>query len=482
MRRLLWLKAAMLVIVMSSFSCERGAEQKPGYLKVSPDGAQSVAAADTGVTFNVESDLAWDVAVAGDGFSADRASGSGNAAVVVTFGENPSTAHARTGKVTFTAIDENAPGGKHTVSVEITQAKKTAVEPGYLAVFIDEDDVAFDTRSIALSIETDMEWRITARHLSPEFSTPWQITPSSEGGEGYGEVALRFEVNYEYDRQAEVTVTAGDLSRSVTIMQRGRLGGTDFPQWSELPSIELDPNTFFYTHYTQLNGERVRNYSVFYDRSTYISYWIAYPLHRAYTIKNTARTDAWSYDPMLPQSYQTGIKKGYGDYDRLKYDKGHQVASADRLATREMNEQTFYSTNMTPQKANLNQGTWAGLEDFLRTHAEKIQDTVWVVTGAVLRTESGNEQITYITNVNDNKQIPVPNYYYKVALKKKAGNSYTSIGFWMEHHNNYSSGDSYRNYIKTVRDIERLTGFDFFANLPVSEQDAFETVVGDGWF
>jgi len=264
----------------------------------------------------------------------------------------------------------------------------------------------------------------------------------------------------------------------VTITQRGRLGGTDFPRWTELPSIELDPNTFFYTHYTQLNGNRVRNYSLFYDKSTYTSYWIAYPLHPAYSEKNYDRTDKWAFDPAIPSSYQTSLTKGYGNFDVLNYSRGHQIASADRVATEEMNIQTFYSTNSTPQKQGLNGGRWASLESFLRGKAESIKDTVWVVTGAILQTVSGGEQITYITNVNDNKQIPVPNFYYKVAVRRMGG-SYSGIGFWME---NVDQGTDFKNYTKPIREIEQLTGFDFFSNLPVSDQNAFETVVGDGWF
>ena len=45
-----------------------------------------------------------------------------------------------------------------------------------------------------------------------------------------------------------------------------------------------------------------------------------------------------------------------------------------------------------------------------------------------------------------------------------------TISFWMEHSEN--PNDNYTNYATSVAEIERLTGFDFFANLPADIQAA----------
>lgn len=65
-----------------------------------------------------------------------------------------------------------------------------------------------------------------------------------------------------------------------------------------------------------------------------------------------------------------------------------------------------------------------------------------------------------------------------VKVRRDASNKVTSamtIGFWMEHRE-YSndSYNSYTNYATSVAEIERLTGFDFFANLPADIQAAAE--------
>ena len=132
--------------------------------------------------------------------------------------------------------------------------------------------------------------------------------------------------------------------------------------------------------------------------------------------------------------------------------------------------QTFYATNSTPQIQNgFNSGIWSTLEGDVRTLAQQQTDTVYVVTGAILRTVTGNETITYIKPAKDTKNCPVPNYYYKVLLKVKREasgkiSSASTVGVWLPHR--VYSGESYQSYTKSVAEIEALTGYNFFANLP----------------
>lgn len=65
------------------------------------------------------------------------------------------------------------------------------------------------------------------------------------------------------------------------------------------------------------------------------------------------------------------------------YDRGHIVASADRLYSKEANEQTFYYTNMSPQRHNLNTGVWLQLEKLVQEWARsgRLRDKLYVVKG-----------------------------------------------------------------------------------------------------
>jgi len=63
--------------------------------------------------------------------------------------------------------------------------------------------------------------------------------------------------------------------------------------------------------------------------------------------------------------------------------------------------------------------------------------------------------------------VAVPQAYYKVLLRYKAGTAnggYSAIGFWMEN-KSYGSETLSKAFAKTIDEIEGLVGIDFFINL-----------------
>ena len=231
---------------------------------------------------------------------------------------------------------------------------------------------------------------------------------------------------------------------------------------------------------THFISDNERNYTFLYDPEMYASYWVAYPLAKGHL--STGRKDSFAYDPDIPTSKQTDIKHGgYGvEYaENNPYARGHQIPNADRNASATAQAQTYYATNMTPQIQNgFNGGIWSNLEDAVRGAVPSNEsDSLYVVTGASFKTVGGSETITYITNSNDGKSLPVPNYYWKVVLKVKRDGmtvtDATAVGLWLPHQPH--TGSSYTSFVKTVDQIEALTGFDFFANLPSELQTSAET-------
>ena len=132
-----------------------------------------------------------------------------------------------------------------------------------------------------------------------------------------------------------------------------------------------------------------------------------------------------------------------------------------------MQLQTFYVTNSVPQiQDNFNGGIWQKLEAALQAIGER--EKIYIVTGVAFNKVGETKSIKYAKAKDDTKNIPVPNYFYKVAMKVTTNSSGAvtdacTIGFWFEH-KTYT--DSYTNYTTTVDQIEAWTGFDFFANLP----------------
>lgn len=244
------------------------------------------------------------------------------------------------------------------------------------------------------------------------------------------------------------------------VIEKERLKSDKVSQWMELPTVDTTETVAYVYHRTSVAGADVRNYSMLFDADNKVALWIAYPLCSSY-IGGSGRSDAWGYDPKIPAELQPTLSSGWGVSG---YDRGHQLPSGDRTSSRETNAQTFYYTNMTAQKSEFNQQIWGNLENKVRQTYMKSCDTVYVVTGPVLKL-SETDEIEYIKD-NSNVDVAIPKAYFKVLLKyTKSSNTYESIGFWYEN-KGYSHSSPKASDALSVADIEKKTGYKFFVNLP----------------
>lgn len=243
--------------------------------------------------------------------------------------------------------------------------------------------------------------------------------------------------------------------------------------WLELPSCGDDSDgEYIVTHRAEMGGSNQRNYTINYDADRYAAIWVAYPLCPDHMSKG--REEDWGYDPQIPEDVQTSVRSGYGasvptaNYPKNFYARGHQLPNADRSGVPEMMAQTYYSTNMTPQIQNgFNGAIWAKLEEAVRS-AVPSNDTLYVVTGATFSRLGYDDEVKTMTNKNDAKVLPVPNFYWKALLKvrRHAGSvvEAQTVGFWLPHDD--LKGHSYADYAVSVDQIEQWTGLDLFPNLP----------------
>lgn len=274
----------------------------------------------------------------------------------------------------------------------------------------------------------------------------------------------------EYSVRAYASANNTEYTSTPTTFrtQKSAPAQTDHTAWYELPAKTTASSTTTMSFYA---GQE-RNYTMYYDKSTYTAYWVAYPLARGHI--SSGRINSWASTPGISISDQINVWDGsYGvGYGSTEYSRGHQIPNGDRNANITMQRQTFYATNSTPQIQNgFNGGIWSNLETAVRNVAQATADTVYVATGAVLSRAGMQESVKYIQPKHDPKQCPVPNYYYKVLLKVKRSSNGTitdamAVGVWMPHR--IYSGDSYTNYTVSVAEVERYTGFNFFANLPAA--------------
>ena len=256
-------------------------------------------------------------------------------------------------------------------------------------------------------------------------------------------------------------------------------GKTAHAGWAELPRQKANNNIYITSHHSNNR----RNYTVCYSREHRAPLWVAAPVHRTYK-GDVKRVDNYDFDPTLPVNIQTSLNRSYGEYTR-----GHMVGSAERTATRDMNNQTFYVTNIAPQLRdgfNERGGAWNNLEYFV--DRQLCADTLYVVTGAIYddftAPDGTNIKARTTVNKNDNKRIGVPTAYYKALLRTKSGRTGKSVAdckaselkcaaFIVAHRSDVGHKPTAEDMI-SIKELERLTGVNFFANVPNAPENKAE--------
>ena len=235
----------------------------------------------------------------------------------------------------------------------------------------------------------------------------------------------------------------------------------------EVPALKAGNQLI--THWTYDYKGKVMDYCLEYDFDKYHSRWVAFRFDGITAPKNVDRKP-YEQRPQYPRDPE--LTHGYIEDDRSfnGYDHGHLCASYDRLYSRDANDMTFYMTNMSPQKANFNQKYWPKFEG----HVQKLgrnrsfADTLYVVKGGTI--DDGQFSGRVASN-----RVVIPKHYF-IALLKVKNNTYSSIGFWVSHFN-YDVSQSDKKALTekavTIKELEKLTGIDFFHNLP----DKIETQV-----
>lgn len=145
---------------------------------------------------------------------------------------------------------------------------------------------------------------------------------------------------------------------------------------------------------------------------------------------------------------------GTFSYDGFGFDRGHLAPSADfRWSAKALSESYYYS-NMTPQRKEFNRESWANLEGLLRTIVDREKKIFYILTGPVL-----NENLPIIEKSLN--QLRIPQLHYKIIVDLSQDKP-RGMAFLMP--NNKCEG-RLSNYVVSIDSIEQLTGLDFFPSI-----------------
>ncbi len=237
----------------------------------------------------------------------------------------------------------------------------------------------------------------------------------------------------------------------------------------EMPRIKGTDDNLVVVHSTLEHGV---NFILEWDCQKKSQRWTCYTLDKSNSNKAVSRWYAdkgetqYPWDPDIPRAYTHNSDPFYGS----GFDHGHICPSYDRLNSTAANKQTFYLSNMQPQRNKFNAGLWMKMESIVsRTwNLDTFRDTLYICKGGTIDNES---QISLVTSSG----LIVPKYFYMAVLcKNKQG--YKAIGLWVEHLNEDRSNDNLYDYVISIDELERRTGIDFFCNLPDDLEEQAERV------
>lgn len=221
-------------------------------------------------------------------------------------------------------------------------------------------------------------------------------------------------------------------------------------------------------------GKVARNFSTCYSSEHHCPVWVAAPRHSMY-LGSTKRTNDYKADPDIPSDIQNGRWSGYT--------RGHMLGSSDRTCSPATNRQVFYYSNIAPQLGgnfNTGGGAWNNLED----HIDRFlcADTLYSVVGCYFEDYTDNYGETdRAKKIAGNTSYPTMFYYVLLRTRKgNTGKAVTScqssdlqcVAFVMRH----SMEKGHRPQAKdmmSVSDLEKITGFKYFVNVPNAPKDTF---------
>ncbi|MBR1712317.1 MAG: DNA/RNA non-specific endonuclease [Alloprevotella sp.] len=184
--------------------------------------------------------------------------------------------------------------------------------------------------------------------------------------------------------------------------------------------------------------------------------WVCYELTPEEARGRQERQGEFQPDPQAK-----GRSASNADYSRSGYGRGHMAPAGDMKWNSKAMRESFYLSNICPQRGALNAGLWNDLEMGIRSMARG-GTTVYIACGPIF---TGSKPRTIGSG-----RVAVPDSFFKVLLRN-TGKGYEAIGYIFP---NANCKGSVNDYACTVDDVERQTGIDFFPALPDDIEYAVE--------
>lgn len=272
--------------------------------------------------------------------------------------------------------------------------------------------------------------------------------------------------------RGDTTSPPADATASSSGSDRAGSGATSTAEQVPTPALDLTPFRGEHVY----AGLPVASPEAEYTLLENIGFVVGYsearkdPLWVAYRLDGVAAHEPGKRPRGFKVDERTQARVAHEDYKQSDYqqnpkayDRGHMApnyAIASRYG-REAQLETFYMSNICPQRKTLNQQTWEALEKTIASVWAEECGEVWVVVGPIFG--ASPERLNGVSEV--------PDAFYALVLDEE-GSSLRAIAVVMSQ--DVKGERPLGPLVKTIDEVEAATALDFFADLPDDLEAALE--------
>lgn len=260
------------------------------------------------------------------------------------------------------------------------------------------------------------------------------------------------EIIYEIQKEGDKGAEAGMIAET----KADSRGGSDADDIAEADAGIADLEIPIGNSKLSATVKKRTSYTLSYNHDTKEPNWVAWVL-TADRAKGKVKRMSFEDDEDMPDP------KGYlADYYNSGFDRGHMCPAADNKWSEDAMRDCFLITNICPQNPSLNSGVWNTIEKQCRDWAQKY-GRIYIVCGPIFLNQQHRK-------IGSNKVV-VPEAFFKVVLCMEG--TPKAIGFVCR--NQSQKGRKKNEFVNTIDQVERITGYDFFSKLPDDVENVVES-------
>lgn len=211
-----------------------------------------------------------------------------------------------------------------------------------------------------------------------------------------------------------------------------------------------------------------RDYVINYDSDLRVPIWTTHRLDAA-GLGKVERVDCFRKDPRI-NAPAASIP---ADYTEPIFDQGHMTPNGDMSRGLNPVINSFVMSNMTPQYCQFNRGVWQIFESIVRLWTIE-KRTVYVLTGSVFDRDGDGRRdadsaARRMKSNSGKTRVAVPSHFYKILLYQRSDGTVEMLAVLLPHdQTDVNRGEALKyleKHIRSVTDIEALTGLTFFPNV-----------------